>query len=1365
MPRCPLPAVLLLLAVGSLSAVEPSARVPLPGESAGTGRRLDAADRLAADKQYAAAADEYVRIIDEAGDDLVAVDAHLAVPARRLCHLRLAALPPEVLRPYRTRVDPQAKKWLEQAAADHDVYPLQRIVDETFCSRHTDAALDLLGDLAFERGQFHEAARWWRMLALPASEAVTRARQPLPPPWTGGGNVPPNLNLLYPDPQIDVARTRAKQVLALLFRGENEAAKSELEAFRALHPRAEGHLAGRRGNYADTLQAIALRPIPGDLTEDAWPTFGGTPSRAAVLPAEPSDPNRLNSLVDHGPAWTFRLGEKRQPAAERPFIRPVAPVGSSAAEQARHLAFHPIIVGRHVLVADARSVTAFDSTTGDKLTWDLGGEGERPIHKGNGSILDTALPAPADLRYTLTAADGRIYARLGVQGILPGKQGAEADSFLVCLKLANHGHKLTEVWVREADPGGKGARAMFEGAPVVRDGLLHVAATRFEGGTQMITEVRCYSADSDAAPRWKQDVATTRDVPTTPRYRHQLLTLGGRHVVFASHTGTIVALDARTGRRAWAYRYPSAVVMTSAGNPVLRDLAPPVYAAGRLYVAPADYDRLLCLDPETGQLIWEREGIEVVHLLGVGSGRLIFTTPKGIRAVGAEDGDDNTAWQMPDPIGSEGLPSYGRGFLAGQYVFWPTASGIKVLNQDDGQVPFDPVKPLIPGPLEVSGRLNPGNLAYVGGLLAVADQSGLRIYLPRGRALREPPEEPAIIPAQALNDLARRATALAAAGKPGDAVAIWQRILADDGLRGGILHDSRGLPQSAAIAAADRIDELLRAHGRTLYAPMEDKARALIASGKSDAVLLERVVKEYPNAKAANAALRQLGKVHEDAGRWGAAQYAYLRLLFQASTHDESDGAAGGCSRAEAQEKKRAPTPAARPDLAASLVRAWEKEERLLPLAEESPGTDVLLTRGTTLVCRDAATGTERWTQPLAGPPSWAGRDGQIVVVAGPTAAQGVALSDGTRLWELPAPDAAAFTDPRLSAFHFTGTQFYCLQGECRLLRIDARIGHVRLQHWAPAARLGADVPNSRFSPQYLATGYWVLLQFPGRCRALDANSGRIQHEFPGEAIPLAQPPLPLGKDRFAIVNGRRIVTALDLAAGKVVWEYKLSAPSRLSGEPPMLVGNAGALFVVVPRNAGYALQRLDPATGRAIWAEEVALDLDRLDSSCFACDDVGVYYTSRNVVTALDRYGKVLWEQALPGPEGAWRLRRAGEVLVAWPAEARRTKFHSRWLTASLELEATFPPEDRPGRGIPVLLLAPASADEKRQGDRVMQRLNFAPPIPRAQGRLVSGEELTAVPTALSECAAADGPVVLVTGNGLVVGWDGKTWALGRHK
>jgi len=64
---------------------------------------------------------------------------------------------------------------------------------------------------------------------------------------------------------------------------------------------------------------------------------------------------------------------------------------------------------------------------------------------------------------------------------------------------------------------------------------------------------------------------------------------------------------------------------------------------GKLYAAPSDSNRLLCLDPVTGATLWQRERLDVVHLLGVGQGRLIFTTwrnPKqgklfagGLRAV------------------------------------------------------------------------------------------------------------------------------------------------------------------------------------------------------------------------------------------------------------------------------------------------------------------------------------------------------------------------------------------------------------------------------------------------------------------------------------------------------------------------------------------------------------------------------------------------------------------------------------------------------------------------------------------------------------------------------------------------------------
>src|SRR5262249_27098761 len=159
-------------------------------------------------------------------------------------------------------------------------------------------------------------------------------------------------------------------------------------------------------------------------------------------------------------------------------------------------------------------------------------------------------------------------------------------------------------------------------------------------------------------------------------YRHHLLTKAGPLIVFCSHGGAIVAVDAETGQPAWAVRYPRQV---EEGSERLTDLAPCVFADGRIYAAPADSRLLLCLDAATGQTLWEREAVEVVHLLGVGHGRLIFTTPKGLRAVGAADGSDRGGWMQPQA--GDGVRPMGRGLLIGDLVLWPNEQGVHALRQ------------------------------------------------------------------------------------------------------------------------------------------------------------------------------------------------------------------------------------------------------------------------------------------------------------------------------------------------------------------------------------------------------------------------------------------------------------------------------------------------------------------------------------------------------------------------------------------------------------------------------------------------------------------------------------------------------------
>jgi outer membrane protein assembly factor BamB len=716
-----LPPLFLALLLSSGLLPVPAAQVPaadeqfrkiiLPGEARDLLGRLRAADALIRKKAYADGIDEYLRLIAENGDELVPEEApreaiastRRSVQLRRLCHARIAVSAPPALRHYRARVDPRARRWLKDGTDAHDTRALRRVVDEAFCSSFAGQAIDLLGDLAFEKGNFAEARGWWRLLALPASDAA---------PADPGAR-------RFPDPQVDVARVRAKQVIALLFEGELRQAREDLTAIRKLHGQASGRLAGRTGNYADILQSLVaerLKRGPLSPEEEDWPTFAGSPSRNRVLNEALSQ-----RLWANGPAWRVRLGgaagEGDEPAGERAEAR-TAP--------GRRLAFHPVIAGRRVLVADARFITAYDLDSGRRLfRYDVKAPG-RPGLDG----LRMQVPAPPDVRYTLSIAEGRVYARLGTQLIGPQKKEAPGEphpaSYLVCLDLpaakAGKPAAVKERWVAKASRAA-GAEYVFEGAPLVYDGRVYVAETCWAGG-RLRTAVSCRDADSGAL-RWRQEVCEVSDADEepAPRVQHHLLTLAGTSVVYCAHAGAVISLDGQSGRRLWGVRYPSRRP-GAASTPAPRDLAPCVAVGRRLFVAPLDSDRILCLDVETGRTLWEREGMDVVHLLGVSAGRLIFTTTGGIRALAAATGADDGGWRQP-ALGR--LPAFGRGLLAGGWVLWPTQDPrlpLRALNEADGGQErgsdlLDPTR---------LHRLRPGNMAPGGGCLVVADTEELIGY-------------------------------------------------------------------------------------------------------------------------------------------------------------------------------------------------------------------------------------------------------------------------------------------------------------------------------------------------------------------------------------------------------------------------------------------------------------------------------------------------------------------------------------------------------------------------------------------------------------------------------------------------------------
>src|ERR1700734_2471101 len=118
-------ALWLLLTVFSgprLRADDLSGGAVLSGESRNARNQLDDARRYLAEQKWPEALDQLQALIDKGADDLVALDPHQTMQARRLAQLLLCnpSLPAEALTLYRNRVEPQARRFLEQGLEQHD---------------------------------------------------------------------------------------------------------------------------------------------------------------------------------------------------------------------------------------------------------------------------------------------------------------------------------------------------------------------------------------------------------------------------------------------------------------------------------------------------------------------------------------------------------------------------------------------------------------------------------------------------------------------------------------------------------------------------------------------------------------------------------------------------------------------------------------------------------------------------------------------------------------------------------------------------------------------------------------------------------------------------------------------------------------------------------------------------------------------------------------------------------------------------------------------------------------------------------------------------------------------------------------------
>jgi outer membrane protein assembly factor BamB len=230
-------------------------------------RLLDRLERFISDKQWDEVLDIAIRILETESSSVVAVADEHYVSFHEHCQWLLSQLPQEQLASYRELVDPAAEVWYRRGVSERDEQLLQRVVDQSFCSRWGDDALWVLGELALERGETIQARRYWQSLS-PQLVTLDGA-------------------LTYPDTGFDLADVRARLLLVSLRDEDWPRAEAELAELQAAHPQARGPLGGREVLYAEHLALLVEQARLGFRSSGRanWSMFAGGAERQSATAA------------------------------------------------------------------------------------------------------------------------------------------------------------------------------------------------------------------------------------------------------------------------------------------------------------------------------------------------------------------------------------------------------------------------------------------------------------------------------------------------------------------------------------------------------------------------------------------------------------------------------------------------------------------------------------------------------------------------------------------------------------------------------------------------------------------------------------------------------------------------------------------------------------------------------------------------------------------------------------------------------------------------------------------------------------------------------------------------------------------------
>lgn len=883
----------LPLFVGAQVEEPPSVYVP---ESIDARNRLRQTDSYLRQSQWIEAVDALQKLIESFPDKLVPVGGatNLYWSVRAECHSRISRLPDEALAAYRDRVDPQAADLIKRFEATGDLALLQRVADEFFASSSGDRALEKLADRAMTMGKFAEAAAGFAQL-LPDELLGPKA---------------PEDRLRYPGPKVDAPRVAAKRILALTLDGDLVGARRSLDALAAKHPQASGSLAGSNRPYVATLGEIlgkpeSFTPPPED---PEWQTFAGNPRRSKIA----------RGPVDVGDIqWSWTIKDDT-PGAQNPFAREF---GDERLPTEESLPYHPILAGGSVVLATERSLRSFNLETGKEDKW----EEFQPDAAGQRSF------DAIQNRFTLTAAGDHLFARTGVaienqRFMIPRGPVFGSTSRLFCYHLRTQ----RQLWEVQASGLANDGAVVFDGAPLVDGDNVFIALTRVDA--MHYASVACLDRLT-GKPKWRTLVCeATLETDDGGAPMRNLLTYADGVVYYGTNLGAVAAIDGESGKLRWVATYPRGRRGGPRFAPTLApDLNPAVYQQGRLFVAPSDAAGVYCFDAAAGRKLWEAR-VPVQHILGVGRGVLVVT---GDRVWGIDIVTGKLKWYWPE----NAVRGYGRGALAGDYVYWPTKTEIHVIDQATGQKAFPSIE------LYNRLRLKGGNLLIGPDHLVIAQANRLVALAPHSRVIKKLEESLVANPRSAELHL-KMAAAARATGAHALATThlrqalsfaspeqVYQgrpiRELAAEQLHASLTREARSRQDRGAFvdAAAHYRQAVLAApNGAAKRASLADLADLWLKAGQpvSAVAALQEIVEDESLSDVAVPAEKPEG-ASLAAPRWAAKRISELLVVSGASAYAEVERRAAearGASKNPAELVRAAARFPNSPGSAVALIQA-----------------------------------------------------------------------------------------------------------------------------------------------------------------------------------------------------------------------------------------------------------------------------------------------------------------------------------------------------------------------------------------------------------------------------------------------------------